>query len=182
MKYWKMILAAILLVAVVAVAGFSIARAQDDDPPVATEDAYPFGGGRGRGGHHGDRGGMGMGAWEGDEDHPLHDSMIAAMADALDLSASELESRLEGGETMADIAAEQGLDQDAFFTLMQDARTAAIEQALADGLITQEQADLMLERMNGFHGRAGLRLFCDRCGSGRGGRGTGPDRRHPSVS
>lgn len=152
MKYWQMSLVAILLVAVVAVAGFSIARAQDDDPPVPTEEAFPYGGMTGRGGHHGGRGGMGMHAWDGDVDNPLHDVMIAAMADALDVSVDELESRLEAGETMADIAAEQGLDQEAFFTLMQEARTAAIEQALEDGTITQEQADFMLERMGGFNG------------------------------
>jgi hypothetical protein len=154
MKYWKMSLVAIVIVAVVAVAGFSIARAQDDDPPVATEEVYPFGDGRGRGGHHGDRGSMGMHAWEGDEDNPLHDTMLSAMAEALGLSVDTLESRLEAGETMADIAADEGLSQEAFINLMQDARTAAIEQALEDGLITQEQADWMLDRMSGFHGYA----------------------------
>ena len=55
MKYWQMSLIAIIMVAVVAVAGFSIARAQDDDPPVATEEAFPFGGHMGRGGHPGSR-------------------------------------------------------------------------------------------------------------------------------
>lgn len=173
MKYWQMSLVAIIMVAVVAVAGFSIARAQDDDPPVATEEAFPFGGHMGRGGHPGGRGAFGMHAWG--EDGPqyiMHDEMMAAFAEALGLSADALEARLEAGETMADIAESEGMTQEAFFSLMQDVRSEALEQAVEDGLISQEQADWMLDRMGGFGQQGDCPMWGegDFGGYGRGGR------------
>jgi hypothetical protein len=92
-----------------------------------------------------------MHAW--DEDGPqdiMHDGMMDAFADALGLSVDTLEARLEAGETMADIAQSEGMSQEEFLTLMQDVRSAAIEQAVEDGLISQEQADWMLDHMGGF--------------------------------
>jgi hypothetical protein len=150
MKYWQMSIVTILIVAIVAVAGFSIARAQDDDPPIPTEEGYPFGGGMGRGGHR--FGGVGMHAWG--EDGPqyiMHDSMMAGFAEALGLSVETLEARHEAGETMADIAESQGMSQEDFFSLMLEVRAEALELAVEDGLISQEQADWMLERMGGFN-------------------------------
>lgn len=151
MKYWKMSLVAIIMVAVVAAAGFSIARAQDGEPPVATEEVYPFGGHMGRGGHFGGHGGYGMYDWDGDgPEYLMHDDMMAAFAEALGLSVDALEARLDAGETMADIAQSEGMSRDEFFTLMQDVRSQALEQAVEDGSITQEQADWMLDHMGGF--------------------------------
>jgi hypothetical protein len=152
MKYWQMSLVAIVMVAVVAVAGFSIARADDGDPPIATEETYPYGGPMGRGGR---QGGFGLHAWDEDgPEHIMHDDMLVAFAEALGMSVDALEARLEAGETMADIALSEGMSQEAFFTLMQEARADALAQAVADGLISQEQADWMLDRMGGF-GRSG---------------------------
>ena len=97
----------------------------------------------------------------------LHDGFIAFYADALNLDVATLEARLEAGETMADIAVAEGLTLDEFQALRLDAREAAIAQAVADGTLTQDQADLMNQggfgRMGGQGGR----------GAGNGGRGTG---------
>ncbi len=100
----------------------------------------------------------GSGPWSG-EDRPgrcggmgdrdkgwMHDEMIAAVANQLDLSASELESRLENGETMANIASSEGLTEKEFVVMMKDAREQVIDQAVEDGYLTQQQADWMKNR------------------------------------
>jgi hypothetical protein len=79
---------------------------------------------------------------------PMHEYMIAALAQAFNLTPEELEARHAAGETMWDIATDQGLTQEQFTETMLQARTAALSQAVAEGVITQEQADWMLSRMN----------------------------------
>ena len=54
----------------------------------------------------------------------------------------------EAGETAWTIAQEQGLTADAFGELMTQVHTDALAQAVADGLLTQEQADARLAHMN----------------------------------
>ena len=83
----------------------------------------------------------------------LHDYMISAYADALGISVDDLNSRLAAGETMYQIALDKGLTQDEFSSLMQDARSMALDAAVADGVISQDQADWMNSR--GF-GRGGM--------------------------
>ncbi len=162
----------ILIVAVVGVValilgGVGYAYAQDDDP----SDSF----GRGFGRHGGF--GHGMFGWDGDGEYgPLHETMQAAIAAALGMTVEELEAAHEEGKTGWDIAQEQGLTEEEFSTLMSDARTAAFEQAVADGTITQEQADWMQSRWDemkeaGFGPGSG---GCDGDGFGHhGGRGPG---------
>ncbi len=47
-----------------------------------------------------------------------HDEIIAAFAEALDLSVEEIEARIEAGETIADIALAEGLTFEEFKALM----------------------------------------------------------------
>jgi hypothetical protein len=84
----------------------------------------------------------------------LHEYLIAAYADALDLSVDEIETRLAGGETLSSIAISTGLTVDEFQTLVVDARTSALDAALADGVITQSQADWLASRMGGANRQA----------------------------
>ena len=72
---------------------------------------------------------------------------ITAFAQALGLTPEELETRRLAGDTLWDIAQEQGMTTEQFQEMMTTARTSAINQAVADGVITQAQADFMLERM-----------------------------------
>ncbi|MGW8251590.1 MAG: hypothetical protein ACWGO1_13170, partial [Anaerolineales bacterium] len=147
------ILTAVLLVLVAAIAISGMAFAQTQPP----DDAYqPYGGrqtwGPG-GGMMGSRGSMMGGRWNQsgwgqtspDGYGPMHDSMISALAGAFNLTPEELEARHDAGETMWDIAQDLGLTQEQFQETMIQARTEALDQAVADGAISQEQADWMLE-------------------------------------
>ncbi len=101
----------------------------------------------------------------------MHDELVAVYAEALGLSVDEINTRIEAGETMSQIAYSAGLSADEFRTLMTDARTKAIDLAVKNGTITQEQADWMKDRGAG-------RMMGVGNGRGRGGRaggaGTGP--------
>ena len=116
-----------------------------------------FGGGRGQG--NGGRMGRGMMGNRGNnqgengclledgEYGPLHEYMYNAFAQVLGLTPEELETRRLAGDTLWDIAQEQGLTTEQFQEMMTTARTEAVNQAVADGVITQEQGEFMLERM-----------------------------------
>jgi len=99
---------------------------------------------------------MGLG-----KEGPLHDYKVAAFAEALGLTVEQVEARQEAGETLWQIAEAQGLTIEEFRTKMIVASQNAINQALADGKITQEQADWMLQKAeqmgNGGFGRGLLR-------------------------
>ncbi len=131
----KTLLIVTLALVALGALGVGVAFAQGQQPPVR-----PFGPGM-----------MGQNA-DGDVG-VLHDYMIAAYADALGTSVDDLNSRLAAGETMYQIALDNGLTQDEFFSLMQAARSKALDGAVADGVISQDQADWMASR--GF-GRGGM--------------------------
>ena len=133
---WKVV--ALALVTVIAFGAATTIFAQAQTPPVPPYPGYGPGMMGGRGGMmRGDRTGEG----------PLHDVMIAAFAEALGLEPAELEARLESGERMWEIAESLGFTPEEFGDLWLEAHTAALEQAVADGLISQEMADWMIQRM-----------------------------------
>ena len=121
--------------------------------------------GTGRMGGRGSQNGLG-GANTPVGDGILHDYMIAAYAEALDIPVADLEARLDSGETMSQIALSTGMTLDEFRTLMVEVRTQAIDQALSDGVLTQAQADWM--KLHGAGQMAG-----GQAGNGFGMRGSG---------
>jgi hypothetical protein len=125
-----MLVLAIALVALLATA--SLAAAQSDNPP---------------GTDWGRRGG-GMMGWNADAGTtgPLHDYMLAAVADELGLTVDELEASLADGTHMYIVAEELGYSFEEWQQIMSDAHQTAVEQALADGVITAEQAEWMNSR------------------------------------
>ncbi len=129
-KFVKTIL--LVAVAVLAIGTTGVAYAQTSSP-ITGIGATAMGG-------RGPRGGSGAGNGIA-SDGILHDYMIAAYAEALDIPVADLETRLDNGETMSQIALSTGMTLDEFRTLMVDVRTQAIDQALADGVLTQAQAD-----------------------------------------
>ena len=173
----NMILGALVALLVVGVVGgvyVATVSAQTPQPP---EQPVPFGGGfMGRG--------M-MGVNQMGEDGFMHDAMIALLAEKTGLSVEVLEQRLTDGETMYEIAVEAGLTVDDVKALMVEARDTALADAVAAGMLTQEQADWMKERMSGgFTGRQveGMPCFDDTDSGqrpfmpfGRGGRWVQPD-------
>ena len=113
-------------------------------------------------------GGRGMFGWGGGSW-----TIFDTIAEALGLTPNELftESHDEG-KSVSEIAEEQGVDldaaRDAVSANRAEAQRQAIEQAVEDGRITQEQADWMLEGIEKGYGFGGR-------GMGRGGhRGMGP--------
>lgn len=79
----------------------------------------------------------------------------ALTASALGMTVEDLESARQDGKSTADLIEEKGLTQEEFQAALQSAYAAAIQQAVADGVITQAQADLLLENMDAF-GRGGM--------------------------
>jgi len=152
---------AILAVTIVTLGVGAVVYAQSGTPTAPTG-APPFGGMRG-----GPQGFGGSGPIQGLAG-PLHDYMTSALADAFGLTPEELQALHDEGTTLMDYAASQGMSVEEFQTAMQDARSTALEQALADGVITQEQADWLSS-----HGPAQGPNFGSNC-DGSGPHGPGP--------
>jgi hypothetical protein len=70
-----------------------------------------------------------------------HDLIHAEIAKALGMTADELTAEIASGKTAWQIAEAQGMTIDEFRQVMLDARAAALDQAVKDGVITQAQAD-----------------------------------------
>lgn len=87
-------------------------------------------------------------------DGMLGQYMEAALADALGLSVEEFQAlKADEGFNVADYAVEQDMTVEELQEWMQGVYTAAINAALEDGAITQDQADRMLENLENFEGR-----------------------------
>ena len=89
--------------------------------------------------------------------------MKAIVAEALGITPEELAAYHEDGLRLPEIAAELGVDETAVHEAVQTAKTDAVNQAVADGIITQEQADRLLEggRCDGKGRRGGPRGGAD---------------------
>src|SRR5688500_17051142 len=130
MKKKISILIAGLLVAlmIVGVIGATNAFAQSATPNILMH-------GRGQGG------GRGLGEAE-----------LAAAAEALNMTAAELSTALQAGTRFEQLAEEAGVDlqdvRDAIQTVRETELRARIEQAVADGTMTQEKADWLLEGLD----------------------------------
>ena len=87
--------------------------------------------------------GGGFGLWGGSW------TMFDAAAEALGLTPEEFFAGLHDGKTLDEIAEEQGVEveavHDAMNAIRVEAMREAIEQAVEDGRLTQEQADWLLE-------------------------------------
>ncbi len=133
-KKISILIGGLLAVAIIfGAASVTTAYAQDGTPP--TPPAGQLGDGHGHGG------GRGMGEAE-----------LAAAAKVLGMTTDELSTALKDGKTLADLATTAGVNiQD-----VQDAISAAhavemrtrIEAGVADGTISQEKADWLLEGLD----------------------------------
>ena len=102
--------------------------------------------------------------------HALKDYLDkeALMAEALGITVEELQAARDEGKSHKELMEDIGLDKETVRQNMQTAHEAAIQQAVADGVITQEQADQILsgEGHGAFGGPRGKGHF-------RGGKGFG---------
>jgi hypothetical protein len=85
----------------------------------------------------------------------LHDEMVTVLAGKLGLTETDLNAKLEAGETIADLASDKGLTVVEFRQMMLDARAEALDLAVKNGTLTQEQVDWMKSRGNGMRDRMG---------------------------
>ena len=131
MKRWMIVLG---VVAALTAVSTGVAFAADEAPP--------FDGIRGGFGRYG----------ANTEERPailegiMHENLINAVAEATELSTTELESRIEAGETLGEIVVAEGLTLEDLQAIMTEVRETALEDTVAEGLITQTQADRMLDR------------------------------------
>ena len=69
------------------------------------------------------------------------------VSELLGMDPAELAAQRQAGKSLADIAASKGVSTDALLSTMLAARKAALDEAIAAGRISQEQADYMYENM-----------------------------------
>lgn len=74
----------------------------------------------------------------------MHNLVWDGLADALGLTQDELNARLSSGQTLAQIAEAQGVTQEELAAALEASVKAGLDQAVADGVLTREQADWML--------------------------------------
>jgi hypothetical protein len=140
-KFLWIMTGAALTIAVLAGAGFVYARSTSSGSGVFLQRDTTFGPyGRGDG-------------FSGE--HPLHEFMAAAVAEEFDLTVEELEELHEQGIPLVNYALDElGLSMDEFHQKMTDARASAIQAALEEGVISEEEAEFFLERgMRGGRGQ-----------------------------
>ena len=96
----------------------------------------------GSGGMMGGRGGYGQ----------MHEYVEQALADKLGITKAELETQFASGKSMVQIALDHGITQANMTSVMTEVHKTAFAKAVADGVLTQAQADSMLQAMttNGF--------------------------------
>ncbi len=112
------------------------------------ENGYGPGGMMGGNGRGGMMGGRGIGQNAG----VMHGYMISAFASVVGLTVDEVNTRLASGETLAQIAIAQGKTEADLPALWSQIRQDALNKAVTDGVITQAQADVMLQHMNNYSG------------------------------
>jgi hypothetical protein len=164
---------AVMALASLVLVGTALAQTSTPAPSTPTTPAPFWGKGWGRG----------FGCWGGNW------AVFDAIAEALNLTPTQLFEQLHSGKTLEEIAQAQGVDiskvQEAAQAARVQAMKDAINQAVKDGTITQDEADWLLQGLEkgylpGRWGRGGF-------GRGMGGWGlkatpTTPSRLTPSTS
>lgn len=81
--------------------------------------------------------------WHG----PPHVHVMDAAADVLGMSQADLMEQLRDGNSLAEVAEDQGMSVEDFKTALLDQIQAKLDELVADGTITQEQADDIFQRI-----------------------------------
>jgi hypothetical protein len=145
-KIIKILVVAVVSVVTLGALGLGVAFAQNPTPN------NPFTPGGMMGGTWRQQGGTSwMGAMHNwmTSSGGMHTLVWDALANALGLTNDELNAELTSGKTLAELAAQNGLDRAALVAELESAHKTGLAQAVADGVLTQEQADAMLAQMTG---------------------------------
>ncbi len=89
---------------------------------------------------------------------------VRALSDVLGMSPQELRDALKSGKSLRELAEEKGVSKEDIRSAMLDAAKSVLDQAVNRGLITEEQADRILERIES----RGFFFFRHRAGPGDG--------------
>lgn len=81
----------------------------------------------------------------------MHDYVEQALAARLDLTEEQVEEALAAGRPMYQLALDNGIAQEDLASFMNEVHQEAFAKAVADGVITQERADWMLQRMQNMY-------------------------------
>lgn len=118
----------ITVLGLIAVAAFVVTT------PVLAQDSAPeapvYGPGWMMGGYYGDYSAM-------------HTIMVELFAGKTGLSVDEVNASLASGMSLSQIAEEQGMSAEDFYAWMAEAHDKALDRAVEQGLLTQEQVDWM---------------------------------------
>jgi hypothetical protein len=154
---WMLLASVILFLGAVALVAFSILTpyAWAQGPGTGMD----WGQGMMADGDFGPRFGMGPGGGRGQMMGPggPENSLISIAAEKLGLTNDELIAELQAGKTIADVAAEKNVALNTIVDAVVAAHTERLNEQVANGQLTQEQADAMLvlmkanvtERLNG---------------------------------
>jgi hypothetical protein len=77
----------------------------------------------------------------------MHDYVEQALAAKLGLTEQQVEDQFAAGKTMVQIALDNGIKQEDVASFLSDVHKEAFANAVKDGVMTQQQADWMLQRM-----------------------------------
>lgn len=162
-KRTKIMVASLALVVLLAISFAGVALA--DDPNNPSDNNVPYA-------HCWEMPGLGHPHW-------LGGIWSQAVSELLGLTPEEIQAQLYEGKSLAEIAAVQGVDEETLVGVILSAKQEFLQQRVEAGVLTQEQADLMLERMearvremvNG--NNLGSFAGGAHCGYGGAGQGTG---------
>jgi hypothetical protein len=76
----------------------------------------------------------------------IHEYMEKALAEKLGIPVATVEAQFDAGKSLYQVALDNGIAQADLPAFMLDVRTQALKAAVADGVITQAQADRMIQR------------------------------------
>ena len=156
-RFWMIALVLGLIAGFGLATAYNAVYAQTDTPATPQTPWGSMMGGRGGGmggrGSAGNNGGGMMG--QSGEMGPMHEYMEAELAAQLGMTQEAFEKLHDGGQTFLQIAADKGISTEAAQQMMVTARGTALDKMVAEGVITQAQADFMKTRMGGAGAGAG---------------------------
>ncbi|MCK4221895.1 MAG: hypothetical protein KAX25_03410, partial [Dehalococcoidia bacterium] len=88
----------------------------------------------------------GRASWRGGVGRLGH-AVCEDLCELLDLSVGEVWDQLADGKSLAQIADDQGVSEDALVETVVSGASEMLQSRVDDGALTQEQADVMLDRM-----------------------------------